>query len=233
MQYKLKKEYPGSPKLGTIIDNSNGFIDAIKPQNYSEFWEEIINEFSIICIKGLGEVTLYYNKDGICILRGDTLNPSFTYKLQDIFKINTNYYIHSVKRSFDGEIFTIGDKIKLRIDWNDNCFLNKIDFENGKIVFTVKQNSSIAKYSNTNFDKWIKIKPSFKTKDGVNVDENDIVYLVDKKSPTFYISHKFNMKCSRFFLVFKIEKNAMDYINLNKKQFSKQDFIDLLKDSNS
>ena len=40
MKYILKKEYPGSPKLGNIIDNlENDWIE-----NYPEFWEEVVEK---------------------------------------------------------------------------------------------------------------------------------------------------------------------------------------------
>jgi len=40
MKYILKKEYPGSPKLGNIIDNlENDWIE-----NYPEFWEEVVED---------------------------------------------------------------------------------------------------------------------------------------------------------------------------------------------
>ena len=38
MKYILKKEYPGSPKLGNIIDNlENDWIE-----NYPEFWKKLL-----------------------------------------------------------------------------------------------------------------------------------------------------------------------------------------------
>ncbi len=40
MKYILKKEYPGSPKLGNIIDNlENDWIE-----NYPEFWQEVVEK---------------------------------------------------------------------------------------------------------------------------------------------------------------------------------------------
>ncbi len=48
-KYKLIKEYPGSFMVNTIITNERGFIDAIKPQNYPEYWEEI-KEIPQLCV---------------------------------------------------------------------------------------------------------------------------------------------------------------------------------------
>lgn len=44
IEYKLIKEYPGSPPLGTKIDE-NGFDGSMttlcNPEKYPEFWEKI------------------------------------------------------------------------------------------------------------------------------------------------------------------------------------------------
>ena len=90
MKYILKKEYPGSPKLGNIIDNlENDWIE-----NYPEFWEEVVvkKDYEILSVITNNNkfIEKVYNQDA-------TIEPYWK--------------IHSVKRLSDGEIFTIGDKV--------------------------------------------------------------------------------------------------------------------------
>jgi hypothetical protein len=107
-KYRLIKEYPGSPRLGTTvkrIDNSTMYKTiedigypflSITIENQPEFWEEIVEKDY--------EILEYKTESGL------TLKAPF---LEDSehFYINQRCKIHSIKRLSDGEIFTIGDKV--------------------------------------------------------------------------------------------------------------------------
>ena len=93
MKYILKKEYPGSPKLGNTIDNlENDWIE-----NYPEYWEELVEkDYEILSLI-----------EGKFIYPCDKYSKDFINQLFNTLGIN----IYSVKRLSDGEIFTIGDKV--------------------------------------------------------------------------------------------------------------------------
>jgi len=69
-QYKLIKEYPGSPKLGTIVNHAKGWgsyesyfdgnlvYSTYAIENYPEFWQEI-------------KEPLFTTEDGVDIYEGD------------------------------------------------------------------------------------------------------------------------------------------------------------------
>ena len=112
MKYILKKEYPGSPKLGNIIDNlENDWIE-----NYPEFWKLVVEknyEILSVITNNNKFIEKVYNQDA-------TIEPYWK--------------IHSVKRLSDGEIFTIGDKI--------NCgLISKIVINNNSLSFYFEQKS--------------------------------------------------------------------------------------------
>lgn len=79
MKYILKKEYPGSPKLGNIIDNlENDWIE-----NYPEFWEEVVEkDYEILSMKCNKSSLLHFNN----------VESSINFMLKN------DYSIHSVKR---------------------------------------------------------------------------------------------------------------------------------------
>lgn len=60
-RYKLIKEYPNSPELGTVVLSVESEFYSIKPDNYPEFWKEFIPEKSFI------------TEDGVIITEGDKI----------------------------------------------------------------------------------------------------------------------------------------------------------------
>jgi len=98
-KYKLIKTYPGSPLLGKVLkpkiekdneDTNNFFWEGswFNPNDFPEFWEEVFEKDYEI----LSQVTKY--------------NPLDDYKV-------TGTKIYSIKRLSDGEVFTLGDTIKV------------------------------------------------------------------------------------------------------------------------
>lgn len=100
-KYKLIKEYPGSPKLGTeakkieefyfYLSNLSPTISPERIENSPEYWQKIEEkEYEILSYQHqVGTITF------------DSELPNSVY-----------YRIYSVRRKSDGEIFTIGDKIR-------------------------------------------------------------------------------------------------------------------------
>lgn len=174
-KYKLIKEYPGSPKLGLIIDNyvyTKG-AETINIKNEKEFWEEIIEkDYKILSYKGIcGDI--YELQSSGLYKQNNTINHIVDFK---------RYFIHSIKRLSDDEIFTIGDNIKGWVGDEEGFKINYIYLSNEDLCFaTYLKNDSLMSgrscYLSKNYP--IKIKaPLFTTEDGVDIFEGDQVYTV-------------------------------------------------------
>ena len=95
MKYKLIKEYPGSPRLGTITDRTMYF-----PEYYPSFWQPVVEK----------------DYEILSLARFCSIKPTIT----DVSNYGDEYIeallkcdkarVHSVKRVSDGEVFTISDK---------------------------------------------------------------------------------------------------------------------------
>ena len=106
-KYKLIRKYPGSPTVGTILapkvdkelTNTNNFYwggSWFNPNDFSEFWEEVVEkDYEIVSYIKKGSTTCTTTKR-----RGGENHEEF-------------WNIYSVKRLSDGEVFTVGDRIKV------------------------------------------------------------------------------------------------------------------------
>ena len=214
MKYILKKEYPGSPKLGNTIDNlENDWIE-----NYPEFWELVVEkdyEILFVITNNNKFIEKVYNQDA-------TIEPYWK--------------IHSVKRLSDGEIFTIGDKIDFVINSNlrkDTIHkIKSIELNPNGIVFRA-ENSSWSNYLN----EISKIKkPLFTTEDAVDIFEGDNIYWVNINTFEKVNCNKYNddlgeisiksllskkYECKA--IAFSTKEKAEEYILLNKPCLSVND----------
>ena len=216
MKYILKKEYPGSPKLGNTIDNlENDWIE-----NYPEFWELVVEkdyEILFVITNNNKFIEKVYNQDA-------TIEPYWK--------------IHSVKRLSDGEIFTIGDIVKcedckgkitsLEIYDND-IYLNGID---NKMPFGYTLCNTL-----DCFEIPQKVKqPLFTTEDGVDIFEGDNIYWVNINTFEKVNCNKYNddlgeisiksllskkYECKA--IAFSTKEKAEEYILLNKPCLSVND----------
>ena len=141
MKYILKKEYPGSPKLGNIIDNlENDWIE-----NYPEFWEEVVVEKDY-------EILSFISKEW-CIAQLSYFTCENNFTGNDVWKI------YSVKRLSDGGVFTIGDKTNFGL-------ISKIVINNNSLSFYFEQKSC-----GYNLQTLIKWKPLFTTEQRSEIEE--------------------------------------------------------------
>jgi hypothetical protein len=128
-KFKLIKEYPGSPKLGTVLtpkvdkgnDNTNNFYwegSWFNPNEFTEYWEEVIEPtFQIISFTA---TNVWKGKTANLLPNGHySINPDAKcgWTLREMLEVgncvkNGELQIHSVKRLSDGEIFTVGDRAK-------------------------------------------------------------------------------------------------------------------------
>ena len=106
-KFKLIKEYPGSPKLGTKLtpkvdkentDTNNFYWEGswFNPNDFHEFWEEIIEkDYEILSLNDKRNQFPIFNLiNGCSPVTGETY-PTINSK---------DWNIHSVKRLSDGEI---------------------------------------------------------------------------------------------------------------------------------
>ena len=211
MKYKLIKEYPGSPKLGTELipkvdkenDNTNNYYwegSWFNPKNFPEFWEEVVE------------------KD---------------YEIVDFHKGDNK--IISIKRLSDDEIFTIGDKIfpnnkihKFEIkDSILKIWHCDISFSTPIIEGPSGQPGNCSWIEDISNVQKIKQK-LFTTEDGVDIFEGNNYYIVNKQSliiplnPVNPIANKTFIKNNSYYY-FSTKEKAEEYIFMNKPVLSLND----------
>lgn len=212
--YRLIKAYPGSPKLGFILKQKSGSIDA---ENYPEFWKPIVEKnYEIL---SLIEDKLIYNCDKYS---KDYINQLFN-------TIGVN--IHSVKRLSDSEIFTIGDMVKcedckgiitcLEIYGND-IYLTGVD---KKMPFGYQLCTPL---DCDEIPQKIK-KPLFTTEDGVDIFEGNTFYYVKFTQYNMTVGKPFEIvKCNhptfkyepQYEKYFSTKEKAEEYVLMNKPVLS-------------
>ena len=116
-KFKLIREYPGSPKLGTEltpktdmhVTNTNNYYwegSWFNPSDFPEFWEEVVApDYEVTQVLYATEIRTLSN--GEYRLFNDGIGFDLEYMLSN------NGKIHSVKRLSDGEVFTVGDRINI------------------------------------------------------------------------------------------------------------------------
>lgn len=157
-KFKLIKEYPGSPKLDTVVvsttDNNAQFIQGrwiYRIECSPLYWQEVVEkDYEILSFKspaGIMEVNS---------------NEVLSY-------VGNGDKIHSVKRLVDGEIFTVGDKTS-NVYGTDITNINKFEFNHNTITI----NNNYARISEINKVK----QPLFKTEDLKEVFDQQRFYTV-------------------------------------------------------
>lgn len=226
LKYKLIKEYPGSPKLGTVVTLEtavNGQIIQGKwcydIDNAPEFWEKVIEkEYEILSFKKR--------------LTGDIYNLSSDGK----YRFNSGYVymsewevyftIHSVKRIYDGEIFTVGDNISHSYKGVNNETITK-EYKIEKIYFIEKERLSfyVGGGLSLGIKNVLKLKqPLFTTEDGVDIYEPSTrVFYVCRDwriySPTVISQAAKENKC------YSTKEAAEEYLLMNKPCLSINDIL--------
>lgn len=247
-KYRLIKEYPGSPKLGTmgeVINNtvmytetdndmpyySIGYIDF---KRHPEYWEEIVEkDYQILSFKQNSLVKDLWTEFAHGWCKNSNGNPiTYPYSYDDILNNHLSggieYRIHSVKRLSDGEVFTVGDKIK-GYD-NDNGFIIShiwIGSSNDLVLANYPKNAK--GFNRSCFIKGaIKVKtPLLTTEDGVEIYQNSELWWVavneDKEvhsSDETWSYGKFkwigSISDSKNYKWFSTKEKAEEYVLMNK-----------------
>lgn len=202
MRYKLIKEYPGSPKLGTILTH-----EELQYCNWDEYYEEIVEkDYEILSL--IEDKFIY-----LC----DKYSKDYIHQLFNTIGVN----IHSVKRLSDGEIFTIGDFVNDRtissfsINWmepgfkvhcddvgkgniNDGCFFELQDLKKLK-------------------------QPLFTTEDGVDIFEGDEVTWLFRDELKIAGTRKADKNMYTDLKYFSKKEKAEEHILMNKPCLSIND----------
>ena len=207
MKYILKKEYPGSPKLGNIIDNlENDWIE-----NYPEFWKLVVEknyEILSVITNNNKFIEKVYNQDA-------TIEPYWK--------------IHSVKRLSDGEIFTVGDIIDTRVDnkykqeiLEINLGINDLLLKD-KLIFKTKSGYVVSHIA-------VKVKqPLCTTEDGVDIYLGNKSWILHKNSwylsPAAIVHNNSNWTPNEneAHWRFSTKEKAEEYILMNKPCLSLKD----------
>ena len=213
MKYILKKEYPGSPKLGNTIDNlENDWIE-----NYPEFWELVVEkdyEILFVITNNNKFIEKVYNQDA-------TIEPYWK--------------IHSVKRLSDGEIFTIGDIIDTRVDnkykqeiLEINLGINDLLLKD-KLIFKTKSGYVVSHIA-------VKVKmPLCTTEDGVDIYLGNKSWILHKNSwylsPAAIVHNNSNWTPNEneAHWRFSTKEKAEEYILLNKPCLSYNEVLNATK----
>lgn len=219
MKYKLIKEYPGSPNLGTIKDSEN-YIPAMEHmKNYPEFWQPVVEkDYEILSFKDKCSTR-------ILILKNNMYRDGNMYLSFDKLINNTRYWqIHSVKRLSDDEVFTIGDKLETGI-------IKKFylpDNIQKEITIHVTKDDEDTYLSEA---KHIK-QPLFTTEDGVDIFEDDTFVIVNKFDLYICNSNVTSKEIynkiwdgSDGYLQFSTKEKAEEYILMNKPCLSLNDIF--------
>ena len=204
-KFKLIKEYPGSPNLGTICEernNKSSFcyyfegeknigITKDQVENQPEYWEEVIEKDYEILIARVAP--------------------------QEIL---------SVKRLLDGEVFTIGDLIT-GYSYEDARSIQTIRICTYTGIIKLEQSGGYTDLMNATKVK----QPIFLTHDGKDIFAGDKVWYVNKEN--FYYDYiiafpdvKFNSEIRAYFLT---REAAEDYIEKNKVLFITADGVVIKK----
>jgi len=200
-KYKLVKTYPGSPELGTIAEYREQCNDYLYKDNNNYY-------VSLKCNK--------YPEFWEEIVERD-------WKILDTnISDNLKQSISSIKRLSDDEIFTVGDTVKTK----------QLSFVIDKFSINAHKPSEILLSSSEhtficNLNEVTKSKPIlFTTEDGVDIYENDAIWVISSNFNTIYttaFSNKYGNSKTAYKIVFSNKKAAEEYILMNKPCLSLND----------
>lgn len=201
--YKLIKEYPGSDTVGTTVTGS-------KETMYS---------------KGFG----FRNYDWAHVeIHAEYWEEVIEKDYEVLIAKTVPYTILSVKRLSDGEVFTVGDRVRVT-ECGSIKTVDSIAVEN---ISTFLKNGAWILYNTgvCHLDGVTKVKqPIFLTHDGKDIFPEDIVWYVNKEN--FYHDYiktypevKFNSEIRAYFLT---KEAAQEYVLLNKPSISINEFWEI------
>jgi hypothetical protein len=241
-KYKLIKRYPGSPKLNFIVTFKPGY-DHVSPaktesgtdycylhldecEEFFENWEEIVEPtYEILSIKSVDKRRMYIQEWTSEKESGKSLKQMLTVGR---CVESGDYYINSVKRLSDNEVFTVDEEVNffwLRKNRKEKITAIKIN----KNVLGIFGGGVINFIENLENIK----KPLFTTKDGVEIfEETNYVWLTTedyKISPNVVVILPFTGFHNKV-LTFSTTAAAEKYVKFKTTVlFKTQDGVDIFE----
>jgi hypothetical protein len=223
--YKLIKQYPGSPEIGTRIlpkadfnnANTNNYCwgnDWFNPKDFCEFWEEVVEKDY--------EILSQTPSIKVC----DTIDSCYVIR-------STTPEILSVKRLSDREVFTVGDSFDAGIGTRT---IRSFEIDSDRILVIKHEHGCITSGFEGSFkEAKKKSRAIFLTHDGKDIFRGDTVWYVNKKSLycSYFVSVvglKFHSDINAHFLTKEL---AEDYILRNTPAISINEFWEILSMSGS
>lgn len=235
MKYELIKDYPGSPKLGTVVESEihNGFSLKDYPGNWKPVQEKL---YEIISFKNIQTHLPKEFENGI-VARNSKNLFGYTFELeigeateQGMLEAvaQKKFVIHSIKRLSDGEVFTVGDIVK-------HNTLNRITIEYiTNIGNTIAMHGPIVGITGSGhyqLKSIEKVKSVFKTCDNAEISIDDLYYYVNTE--TLKVKDAICTETSGSnpnHLYFSTEEAANNYVFLNAKTISRKELLDVIED---
>ena len=239
MKYKLIKEYPGSPKLGTVlVKKENGWYErehspgcAHLPQyieNSPEFWQEVKNpHYEILAFKHVNSGDLSTKRKNGLFLNDPDPNKDGQYREYRDFSIWT---IYRVKRLSDGEVFTVGDRYEVTNPIKETRTIG-IMYESSDKLMIRPREFGISELCEIQKPK----KPILTTEDGVDLYKGDVALRVLTKSSwpiegiTIYKEWWDRQPILTDWKYFSTKEAAEKYVYLHKPMFTRQDILSFVK----
>ena len=226
-RYKLIKEYPGSPKLGSIIKNEDVFkghwytitekkhLGTIEPWKYPEFWEEVVEkDYEILSLKAENVV-----------FKKTEFNEWKKYGTEEIYPnlevgscyVKTPLEIFSIKRLSDGEIFTVGDMIENTNNPKINDKIYGISLEKNEIHVYYQGYDYLQDISHCK-------QVLFTTEDGVDILKGDSYWFINTY---WYLGVGTDYYKNKGLKYFSTKAAAEEHILMNKPCLSINDVVNL------
>lgn len=254
-KYKLIKEYPGCQlKVGdevithsatnNLYNNSCHSFDKEDVEDFPEFWQEVVEKDYEVTTLGFNFSKTWGDK---AYLQGNGRYAKYPYMhfdntylagstLEDCLK--SNWYIYSVKRLSDGEVFTVGD-VCTPVRINNPAKITKFEFIPGDQLRIQGEKDGL-RYWYLDMSSIVKIKvPIFTTEDGVGYyDDKDLVWdthSYDSNSTAIFTNPDFlcqtEVKWAKTLnrKFFSTREAALSYKEDNGPQYSKKDMLEFSK----
>lgn len=229
VKYKCKKSYPGGPIVGHILNPQDTWFAGMNywwnnvwfdPKDYTEYWEKVVErDYEILEFKDtLGNI---FKKDAT----GEFTKGSGYF--DENHGIQYKFIICSVKRLSDNEIFTIGDVIGYPSITNTK--IESFTVRDNKIAAWGKFIHDMNGFVLLNDVKKSKV-PLLVTEDGFEIFNEGIPVIIYSRLT------RNRLYCGVYFkslhndlgsdiIIFVDPKNASNWIEENKPQYSKHDLL--------
>jgi hypothetical protein len=191
------------------------------PENYPEFWELVVEKDYEI---------LRFILPGNNIIHVQNAKNNIEFMLKN----SNTYKIYQVKRLSDGEIFTVGDKIRYN-NTNNIRIIREIELHNNTLkIFACEEcYSTPIKGFNYGFNLLENVtkfkQPLFTTEDDVDIFEGDSFYNINNKDWLLRNIIKINLLDYQTYyknqINFSTKEKAEEYIIMNKPILSINDLL--------